>query len=419
MATPHQQNGQRQLPPPRGGNGARDGGQQANDTQAEFKAFQAQLHGKTFRERVAGAVPEEFRSVGYIDRLITSIFIAVRDSWSASQRKYLLLDADRASLFRAAERIAKKGLVVGDNIAWLVPYKGEVQDQIGWKGAIILALRSGLIDRYTCQPVFENDRCDILLGTENRVEHRPPMGSRGAFIGVYAAVWLKGQAEPDIEWMDKATVDFIRSMSPGKNSPAWNNWYTEMARAKVFKRLMKRQPTERPIDLDDMDDRMAKTIEGVVEETTLAAALPAPSERPLDMGDMGFDRDERDFDYADTLDDLAPPEASAKHASAPRDVGRDDAARPQEEARLSWRDHRKKSTGAPASKAGPLFTQAFEAAIKAGAGSAFRDDQYNAAAFKALMAADDESADRIATLMGSVDGDGQDDDDNPFLGEDN
>ena len=303
-----QQNARASLPPPKSDGGSPETNQERQ--QRLFKELRADLNRESFRKRIADCIPTDFRQAGYVDRLCESIFIACRDNPT------LLTGCDRASLFRAAERIAKKGLTVGDNVAWLVPYKQQVQDQIGWKGTIILATRSGLVERYTCQPVFSNDKCEILLGTENRVTHAPPMrGPRGDFIGAYAIVWFKDCSEPDIEWMDRETVDFIRSLSPGKNSPAWQNWYTEMARAKVFKRLMKRAPAERPLDMDDMDDRMAKTIEGTGEEVSFdAPAIEAPTDQPIDMNGMGYDQGAEDEREPARQADDVPGEPPAKPA---------------------------------------------------------------------------------------------------------
>lgn len=218
-----------------------------------FQELRAQLNSKSFRERLLAQTVEEFRTVGYIERLVENIFNACR------AEPKLLTECDRASLFRAAEKVAKMGLTVGDNVTWLIPYQGQVQYQMGYKGAMILVMRSQLVSKFTCQPVFANDKCDISLGSDQRISHHPPLGDRGAFIGVYAIAWLKDVAEPEIEWMSKQEVDYIRGKSPGRNSPAWNNWYSEMARAKVLKRITKRLPTERPVDLDDDDD---KVIEG-------------------------------------------------------------------------------------------------------------------------------------------------------------
>lgn len=383
------QTNERGLPAPRTGKQP----QGPADPQQQFRDFQAQLHGKTFRDLITGTVPEEFRTVAYIERLVQSIFLAVRDN------KQLLL-ANRASLIRSAQRVAKRGLVVGDNIAWLVPYKGEVQDQLGWKGAITLAMRSGILSRYTCQPVFENDRCDILLGTENRIDHRPPMkGPRGKFIGVYAAVWVKGETEPDIEWMDKETVDFIRNMSPGKNSPAWTNWYSEMARAKVFKRLMKRQSTERPIDLEDMDEAMGKTIEGVAE-TDLSVALPAleqSREAPMDM-DLGGQEErerepvgDRDEPQGEPAGRTVPQPQQQRAQAAP--------AEPEGEQHLQWRPHTGKHAGGDVR----AFLAAFKAAVAAGRGDDFAGHKYNDSAFSGALAEDSPVQGEVQGLLDDLD----------------
>lgn len=291
----------RQLPPPRGQQSGYQGRSNGNGEQREtdqemaqrlFKEFRAQLNGKAFRDGVASIVPAEFRSVGYVDRLCESIFVACRDNPD------LLLKCDRASLFRAAERIAKKGLTVGDNMAWLVPYNGQVQDQLGYMGAATLVMRSGVVKRFSCQPVYENDTCDIFLGTEPKVDHRPPMRDRrGAFIGVYAVAWMGDGAAPEIEWMPAEEVEFIRTSAPSKNSPAWKNWYAEMARGKCLKRLFKRMPKERPVDLDDMDDRNAQTIEGVVDRDLGLGQIAAPTEEPMAM-DAGAGQPQREAEPA-------------------------------------------------------------------------------------------------------------------------
>jgi recombination protein RecT len=267
--------------------------------QEMFRQFRSQLNNKGWRGNIAAMVPQEFRTAGYVDRLIESIFVACRDNDK-------LLECDRASLFRAAERIAKRGLTVGDNIAWLVPYKGQVQDQLGYAGAMAIVRRSGVCQRFLTQSVYANDDFQIYLGSDPRVEHRPALGDRGDVIGAYAIAWVDG--DPAIEWCDRATIDFIRSQSPGKNSPAWQNWFDQMARKCPLKRLVKYLPTERSVDLGDLDDR---TIEGVAAqiEPSMAAIEHQPEEaintvdtgrraepdpEPAERG--GEDQDERELD---------------------------------------------------------------------------------------------------------------------------
>lgn len=257
----------------RGNNGNGNGGN--NDPQRIFAQFRAELNTKKFRDRVASQVPQEFQTVGYVDRLIESIFIAVRDN------PKLLTECDRTSLFRAAERIAKKALWVGDNVAWLVPYNRQVQDQLGYKGAMIQVRRSGLPIMISCQTVFLNDVCKIIQGTEQSIEHLPYLDDdRGPIRGCYAFAKYLDTKEVDVEWIGWNKIDEIRQRAPSKNSPAWQNFPEEMGRKIPLKRLCKRLPTERAIDLEDMDDRLGKQIEGVAVQVD-PAALCAPTEQPI------------------------------------------------------------------------------------------------------------------------------------------
>ncbi len=267
------------APKAAGARGNNNGGGDQDNASAKrqqmFAQFRQELNSRRFRDSVAAHVPEEFRSVGYVDRLIESIFVATRDNLK------LLTDCDRASLFRAAERIAKKGLTVGDNVAWLVPYKGQVQDQLGYKGAMIQVRRSGLPIQISTQAVFTNDPCKILLGTDARIDHTPFLdGDRGPIRGCYAFAKYLDTKEVDVEWMGWDKIDEIRQRAPSSNSPAWRDFPDEMGRKIPLKRLCKRLPTERAIDLSDMDDRMSNQIEGVATHIE-PAAIAAPSEEPM------------------------------------------------------------------------------------------------------------------------------------------
>ena len=270
------------LPPPREGQRETGAKERAKEIFAEFRA---QLNSKTWRASLTAMVPSEFRSVGYVDRIIEGAYGACRDNPD------LLVECDRASMFRELERAAKACVPIGNGYSYLVPYKRQVQWQLGYKGAMLLVRRSGVVRKFTAQVIYENDRCAIRLGTDASVDHQPEMRSgRGEPIGVYAAAWLKGEDDPEIEYMSASEIQYIRGKSPSQNSPAWRDWWGEMARVKVLKRLAKRLPTEREIDLSDMDDRMGETIEGVAEP--IMATLAAPTEQAMPMDQ--FDADERE-----------------------------------------------------------------------------------------------------------------------------
>lgn len=256
------------LPPPRsGGNEPESNKERA---QRLFKELRAQLNSSRFRETLAAMTAKEFRTTGYVDQLCEGVFLACRDNAD-------LLTCDRASLFRAVERVAKSGLKVGAGGYWLVPYKGQVQEQLDYRGALTMVRRSRMVRKISAQAVYENDECEILLGTEERITHKPALTNRGDWIAVYAFAVVDGVDTPEVELMDRAQIEDVRSRAPSKNSPAWRDNAGEMARKIVLKRLCKRLPMEDPDSLKDMDDRV---IEGVGEALNVDLAAPALSHQP-------------------------------------------------------------------------------------------------------------------------------------------
>ena len=143
--------------------------------------------------------------------------------------------------------------------AYLIPYNNrkkspdgrdrwvkEAQFMPSYRGLINLARRSGEVASIYAVEVCAADYFEVVQGTDRRIEHRPvPFGDRGEVIGWYAVVRFTS-GEVDFELIDREEMEKIRNagMRNGKtnDSPAWNQWYNEMARKSVLKRLLKRCP---------------------------------------------------------------------------------------------------------------------------------------------------------------------------------
>lgn len=74
----------------------------------------------------------------------------------------LLAKADSVSIFQAAAMAAALDLPINQNLgfAYIVPYGGKAQFQIGWKGFIQLAQRSGQFKSINATPIYKGQ----LLG---------------------------------------------------------------------------------------------------------------------------------------------------------------------------------------------------------------------------------------------------------------
>lgn len=132
--------------------------------------------------------------------------------------------------------------------AYLVPYKGVVSLQIGYKGLLELVSRSGKVDSVYAYPVYASDKFKFTLGANPGLMHEPDLHcepSDNDIIAFYAVAHIKDSVLPRIEVMTKKQVDAIRKRSAasgsGKQSP-WDTDYAEMGKKTILKRLCKTLP---------------------------------------------------------------------------------------------------------------------------------------------------------------------------------
>lgn len=114
----------------------------------------------------------------------------------------------------------------------------------------------------TAEVVYKNDKFLVLKGDDDRIEHEPaPMDvDPGAVIASYA-IFKKDGEVLHRETMRRMDIDAVRNASKSKNSPAWSNWFGEMAKKAAVNRGAKSVPMsdavrrviERDNDLYDLN----------------------------------------------------------------------------------------------------------------------------------------------------------------------
>ena len=132
--------------------------------------------------------------------------------------------------------------------AYILPYKNkgvlEAQFQLGYKGLIDLAYRSGEVELVQAHIVYENDKFECEYGLEPKLTHVPADSNRGAAIKVYAMFKTKSggygfevMSMDDVrEHAKKYSKSYSSSFSP------WSTNFEEMAKKTVLKKCLKYAP---------------------------------------------------------------------------------------------------------------------------------------------------------------------------------
>lgn len=132
--------------------------------------------------------------------------------------------------------------------AYLIPFRNkgilECQFQLGYKGLIDLAYRSGEVTTIQAQVVYENDEFEYALGLEPQLKHIPAMSNRGEPISFYAVFKTKdggfGFEVMSVEDVKLHAQKYSKSFNSAY-SP-WKTNFEEMAKKTVLKKVLKYAP---------------------------------------------------------------------------------------------------------------------------------------------------------------------------------
>lgn len=132
--------------------------------------------------------------------------------------------------------------------AYLIPYKNkgtlEAQFQIGYKGLIDLAYRSGQVKTIYAETVYENDEFEYELGLEPKLKHIPAPKDRGNAIYYYAVFKLVNGGEGFTVMSKDDVTKHMNRFSKAANSgfSPWTTNFDEMAKKTVIKKVLKYAP---------------------------------------------------------------------------------------------------------------------------------------------------------------------------------
>lgn len=186
-----------------------------------------------FKKQLAIAVPKHLNA----DRMARIAATEIRKTPE-------LLKTTPESFLGAVMQSAQLGLEPGSALgqAYLVPYGNTCQLILGYRGMIDLARRSGQVLSLNAYAVREGDEFNYQLGLHPDIHHVPSCEAdrvKKPITFVYAVATLRGGGY-QFEVMSRAEVEAVKAKAKSKN--IWNNYFEEMAKKTVIRRLFKYLP---------------------------------------------------------------------------------------------------------------------------------------------------------------------------------
>jgi recombination protein RecT len=169
-----------------------------------------------------------------------------RIALTAVRQNPRLAQCSPASFGGALLQSAQLGLEVNTPLghAYLIPYKGEATLQIGYKGRLDLAHRTGLFKDIYAEEVYANDVLEVTKGLRRDLIHRPAAIPEGEPVAYYAVYRMKSGGENFVVWSREKIIAHGKKFSMGFNNASgpWKKSFDSMAKKTVLIDVLKYAP---------------------------------------------------------------------------------------------------------------------------------------------------------------------------------
>ena len=239
----------------------------------------------------------------------------------------LLAKATNESIMTAAMKAAVLNLPIEPSLgyAYIVPYKNQAQFQIGYKGLIQLAQRSGQVTRLNAGEVYESQYKGFNPLTEDlEVDMTAIPKENEEVVGYFAFMRLANGFEKTVFWTKERVRAHGKKYSQSfssKYSP-WQSDFDAMARKTVLKHMLSTYAPlstelQEAIVADNEDSKIseAKEVKDITpqEPENLSDLLSAPEEEQAK--DVTPLEDDVQNSAADNVPDFVDPETGEITAS--------------------------------------------------------------------------------------------------------
>ena len=221
----------------------------------------------------------------------------IRTTLTAVQMNPDLLQADRKTLLGTCMKAAQDGLMLDGREAAPVIFGGKGGKTVAYMpmvGGILKKIRnSGELASISAQVAYSKDLFDYQLGDDEQIIHKPLLGGdRGTPIAVYCIAKTKdGAIYREVMSVDE--VEKVRKTSRAGAFGPWKDWWDEMAKKTVIRRISKRLPSSADVDAVMQSDLEASGFENNKQPVNITPT-PSEQEKPLSRLKESIGMDQED-----------------------------------------------------------------------------------------------------------------------------
>jgi recombination protein RecT len=228
----------------------------ANQLSAKKNAPKLADYVKSMEKEIAKALPSVITPERFT-RITLSALSSNPDLQQCTPQSFL------GAMMTAAQLGVEPNTPLGQ--AYLLPYRNkgvlECQFQLGAKGLVDLAYRSGEISVIQAHTVYANDEFQYEFGLDPKLVHKPAMKDRGEPVAFYAMFKMKdGGYGFEVMSMDDVRKHAEKYSQTAKSSSSpWKTNFEEMAKKTVLKKTLKYAPMKSDFVKAVVQDETVKT----------------------------------------------------------------------------------------------------------------------------------------------------------------
>ena len=221
------------------------------DAKNEIAQATQQTGLKVLLQKMQGQIAKALPSVLTPERYTRMVMTALSTSPDLQQ---CTPESFLGAVMQAAQLGVEPNTPLGQ--AYLIPYKNrrkigdkwyevlECSFQLGYKGLLDLAYRSGEVSIVDAQAVHENDEFSYEYGLEPKLKFKPALKDRGPVIAYYA-MFRTRQGGYNFTVMSREDIVAFKqqySQAAGSKYSPWNTNFDAMAKKTVLKQVLKYAP---------------------------------------------------------------------------------------------------------------------------------------------------------------------------------